>query len=51
VDSINYATTTGNIQENNEDNNVYGPVVSITGSGGLVAPATAVVTPPGLPKR
>jgi hypothetical protein len=33
VDSINYATTTGNVRESNEDNNVVGPVLSTAGSG------------------
>jgi hypothetical protein len=28
VDSINFSTTYGNVQESNEDNNVFGPVVS-----------------------
>ena len=31
VDSINYATTYGNVQESNEANNVFGPVVSTAG--------------------
>jgi len=33
VDSINHATTYGNIRESNEANNVFGPVISTAGSG------------------
>jgi hypothetical protein len=37
VDSINYSTSYGNVQESDEGNNVFGPVVSTTGDQG---PAT-----------
>jgi hypothetical protein len=35
VDSINYATTHGNVREGNETNNVSGPVLSIQGQGNV----------------
>ncbi len=38
VDCINYATSYGNVQESNEANNVFGPVVS---TAGQVQPAVA----------
>jgi hypothetical protein len=50
VDSINYATTYGNIKENNEANNVFGPIVSTAAA--LVTPAPQEATQPeGLPER
>lgn len=50
VDSINYATTYGNVQESNEGNNVFGPVVS-TAAGSLPAGAAPQAAPAGLPER
>ena len=51
VDSVNYATTYGNILESNEDNNVLGPVVSVAGSGGAVVTSGGLVSLEGLPQR
>jgi hypothetical protein len=48
VDSINYATTYGNVQESNEANNVFGPVVSTAGLGTVtrqVKPASLAELP------
>ncbi|GIK38685.1 MAG: hypothetical protein BroJett011_25180 [Chloroflexota bacterium] len=50
VDSINYATNYGNVQESSETNNVFGPVVS-TASGSLPAGTAAASIPERLPKR
>ena len=33
LDSINYATTYGNVRESNETNNVFGPILSTAGAG------------------
>lgn len=44
VDSINYATSYGNVRESNEANNVWGPVVSTTGQA-----QPAVIDPAALP--
>jgi hypothetical protein len=51
VDSINYATDYGNVQESNEANNVFGPVVSSAGVAGAVAPQGKPVSLEGLPER
>lgn len=50
VDSINYATTTGNVPESNEANNVFGPVVSTAG-GSLPAGVEVESAPESLPER
>jgi hypothetical protein len=50
VDSINYTTTYGNVQESNEGNNVFGPVVS-TAAGSLSAGAAPEAAPVELPER
>lgn len=50
VDSINYATSYGNVQESNEANNVLGPVNSLA-AGSLPAGAAAAPTAEGLPER
>jgi len=49
VDSINYATATGNILETNEGNNVLGPVISTAGSGKVASGSLSA--PAGLPER
>jgi hypothetical protein len=51
VDSVNYSTTYGNVLESNEDNNLFGPVVSTAAVGD--APAASAGTPSleGLPQR
>ncbi len=51
VDAINYDTNYGNVQESNEGNNLYGPVVSTAGVAGVVAPSTTPVSTEGLPER
>jgi hypothetical protein len=52
VDSINYATTTGNVQESNEGNNVFGPAVSTAGAGvGATASSGGLNSWAGLPER
>jgi hypothetical protein len=51
VDSVNHATTTGNIQESNEGNNVFGPVISTAGSGSAVATSGGLSSLAGLPQR
>jgi hypothetical protein len=38
VDSINYATTYGAVQESNEGNNLFGPVTSTASVAGQGAP-------------
>ena len=50
VDSINYATIYGNVQESNEGNNVFGPVVSTT-DGQLHSAASSLPSREGLPGR
>jgi hypothetical protein len=50
VDSINFSTTYGNVQESNEGNNVFGPVVSTTADSDPVTGA-AVPSSEGLPER
>jgi hypothetical protein len=50
VDSINYATSYGNVHESNEANNVFGPVVSTAGA--RLSPSVAVESvPAGLAQR
>ena len=51
VDSINYATTTGNVRESNEGNNMFGPVISTAGVGGTVITSGGLVSLEGLPQR
>ncbi len=50
VDCINYATSYGNVQESNEGNNVFGPVVS-TAAGSLPAGAAPQAASAELPER
>jgi hypothetical protein len=52
VDSVNYSTSYGAVQESNESNNVFGPVASTTADGRPTT-AAAVETPSlaGLPER
>ncbi len=50
ADSINYATSYGNVKESNEGNNVFGPVVS-TAASAAVSAVEAEATPEGLPGR
>ncbi len=53
VDSINYSTSYGAVQESNESNNLYGPVTS-TAVTGQAAPSARQGPPPsmeGLPTR
>ncbi|MBN1218524.1 MAG: hypothetical protein JXM69_06340, partial [Anaerolineae bacterium] len=51
VDSINYDTTYGNILESNENNNVFGPVVSTAGVGGAAVSASGLTSWASLPER
>ena len=52
VDSINYATTYGNVQESSEANNVFGPVVSVASASEPVSsPHPETAPPAGLPGR
>jgi hypothetical protein len=52
VDSINYATTSGNVQESNEGNNVFGPVVSTVGASAVAAASSGGLNSgAGLPER
>jgi hypothetical protein len=50
VDSINFSTTYGNVREDNESNNLFGPVVSTAGSQAQAA-GESEPAPAGLPKR
>jgi hypothetical protein len=50
VDSINYDTSYGNVQESNEGNNVFGPIIS-TATSSLPVGLAAEAAPLGLPKR
>jgi hypothetical protein len=50
ADSINYATTYGNVKESNEANNAFGPVNS-TAAASSVAGAEGIASPKGLPGR
>lgn len=51
VDSINYSTSYGNVQESNEGNNLSGPVVSTTAASELQTAAAGKPSREGLPKR
>jgi len=53
VDSINYATSYGNIQESNEANNVWGPVLATAQVGGQTSagPTPAPAAGRRLPER
>ena len=51
VDSINHATSYGNVAEINEGNNLRGPIVSASGQANGLRPATQAVSLEGLPER
>jgi hypothetical protein len=54
VDSADYSTTYGAVQESNEGNNLFGPVVSTASVGSQAAPVVGEGQPPsvqGLPSR
>jgi hypothetical protein len=52
VDSVNYSTTYGNVQESNEGNNLFGPVVSTaTADSGPQTTAGDEPSREGLPER
>ncbi|MCB0165383.1 MAG: choice-of-anchor D domain-containing protein [Anaerolineae bacterium] len=51
VDSINYATTYGNVQETNENNNLSQPVISTAGRGAAVISSAEPAVVDDLPPR
>jgi hypothetical protein len=51
VDSINHSTTYGAVSESNEDNNLYGPVISTAGEGPTVTGQGQLPSTKGLPSR
>ncbi len=51
VDSVNYATTYGAVQETNESNNLSGPVTSTTGTGASIPISSSPVSSERLPRR
>jgi hypothetical protein len=52
ADSVNYTTTYGNVQEGNEGNNLFGPVVSTAGIAGATPPESGPLSSmEELPKR
>jgi hypothetical protein len=51
VDSINFSTSYGNVQESNEANNFFGPVVSTADSQPQTAAGVEAVSLEGLPSR
>ncbi len=51
VDSVNYATTYGAVQESNENNNLSGPVTSTAGGAGPIVVGGGSVSGGSLPKR
>jgi len=51
ADSVNFATTTGNVPESNEANNQFGPVISSDGKAGAIGPFDGSTLMVGLPER
>ncbi len=51
VDSVNYNTNYGNVQEGNEGNNLFGPTVSTAGNGAAVVSPAESISRAGLPQR
>ena len=51
VDSINYATTYGNVQETNENNNLSQPVISTAGRSAVVTSSAKPASSNDLPPR
>jgi len=51
ADSVDFTTSFGAVQESNEGNNLFGPVVSATTGGPLAAGQTESPSPEGLPPR
>ena len=54
VDSINYDSSYGSVRESDEGNNLFGPVISVTGDGGALTTGQGRTWTPsmvGLPPR